>query len=44
MLNHEIHETQEISKITFKRILFLKIRFRVFSAFRGKNIYLQEKI
>jgi len=48
MLNHEKHETpvsttlrrgrHEINKITFKRIFSLKIRFRAFCAFRGKNI------
>jgi len=40
MLNHEIHETHEINKITFRRIFSLKTRFRAFSAFRGKNIYM----
>ncbi len=40
MLNHEIHETHEINRITFKIIFFLKTRFRAFSAFRGKSIYM----
>jgi len=40
MLNHETHEMLEIDKVRYEKTFFLRSGFRVFRAFRGRNVFI----